>query len=94
MPANAKLAGLDEPVPTAATPIYIELRALVSQAFPPLPAMPTIETFWRYVREQLLPGALASFEAELLTLVRKGGAILLLDGLDEIPQADDGRRRQ
>jgi len=42
----------------------------------------------------LAESGLADFETELRTLCRDGEAILLLDGLDEIPQAGDKQRRE
>ena len=81
--------------------MYIELRDLVRQVFPALPPDPNQEAeapscdhFWKYVREHLLAGDLASFTLELRRLFSQGEAILLLDGLDEVPDAADGRRRR
>lgn len=99
-PTNASLAALRDWLLGAYTPIYIEMRSLVSTVFPTLPAaadqpapLPTVQSLWRYVREQILETGLAGFEVELRQLCAHGQAILLLDGLDEIPQADDPRRR-
>lgn len=101
VPPNAHLATLRDTNLAACTPIYMEMHDLVRQVFPPLPPtpenpllLPTVEDFWRYLRSNLLVGQLAPFETELLTLLRTGKAILLLDGLDEVPHADDRRRRQ
>ena len=83
------------------TPIYVEIRDLVRRVFPALPeeengdpVLPTCDHFWRYTREQLLEGELVSFNAALRRLCADGEAILLLDGLDEAPQAADPRRRR
>ncbi len=99
MPANASLESLGVDLPDVYTPIYIELRALVASHFPPLSPvegpsirLPDVDDFWRYVQEELGAG-LAGFETELRTLFADNEAILLLDGLDEIPQAGDKRRR-
>jgi formylglycine-generating enzyme required for sulfatase activity len=101
VPANATLAALGEWELGAYTPIYVELRDLVRTTFPALPTaaqerakQPTAETFWHYVRDPLLPGTLTAFARDLRTLADEGKAILLLDGLDEVPQADDPRRRE
>lgn len=101
VPASATLVALGEWDLGAYTPIYVDLRDLVRTAFPPLPAAaqtpaprPTAETFWGYVRDPLLPAALATFARDLRTLADEGKAILLLDGLDEVPEADDPRRRE
>ncbi|MBE2234576.1 MAG: hypothetical protein IAE85_13875, partial [Anaerolinea sp.] len=89
--------------PTDLTPIYIELRALVAD-FPPLPEpdtlprpedLPTLAGhFWPYVQATVLDARLAAFEPELATLCLDGRAILLLDGLDEVNQAESPERRQ
>lgn len=99
-PANANLAALRDWLLDAYTPIYIEMRSLVRDAFPGLPAdaqqpaaRPTAETLWRYLHDTLPAGDLADFVRDLRTLADDGKAILLLDGLDEVPQADDPRRR-
>ena len=98
-PANANLAALRDWLLDAYTPIYLEMRLLVREVFPALPREPqyappppTVQLLWDYVRTHLLGPGLAGFESDLRTLVSSGQAILL-DGLDEIPQADDPRRR-
>jgi len=99
VPANASLEALRDWLLDVYTPVYIELRALVASHFPPLSEntrLPDADDFWRYVREDLTGSGLAGFETELRNLCRDGEAILLLDGLDKIPQAGDergGRRR-
>ena len=101
MPVNANLAALGDWLLDAYTPLYIEMRNLVRDAFPALSAdpqqtapRPTADTLWGYVREHLLPGDLAAFTSDLRTLADEGKALLVLDGLDEVPQADDPRRRE
>ncbi|MFZ4664237.1 MAG: SUMF1/EgtB/PvdO family nonheme iron enzyme [Caldilineaceae bacterium] len=101
VPATATLAALGEWELGGYTPIYVELRDLVRTTFPVLPTaaqerakQPTAETFWHYVRDPLLPSPLTAFARDLRTLADEGQAILLLDGLDEVPQADDPRRRE
>ncbi|MFO7634071.1 MAG: SUMF1/EgtB/PvdO family nonheme iron enzyme, partial [Caldilinea sp.] len=89
--------------PPDLTPIYIELRSLVD-GFPPLPepedalALPQLPSlsdhFWPYVQEQVLDARLADFVRELETLCLDGKAILFLDGLDEVSQAETAERRQ
>lgn len=64
-PANANLAALRDWLLDAYTPIYIEMRSLVRDAFPGLPAdaqqpaaRPTAETLWRYLHDTLPAGDL------------------------------------
>lgn len=100
VPANANLAAVGDWLLDAYTPLYIEMRSLVRDAFSELPAdpqqtapRPTADTFWDYVREHLLLHDLTAFARDLRTLADEGQLLLLLDGLDEVPQADDPRRR-
>ena len=101
VPANASLDALRDWLLDVYTPVYIELRALVASHFPPLSPvegpntrLPDADDFWRYIREDLTASGLAGFETELRNLCGDGEAILLLDGLDEIPQAGDERRQK
>ena len=99
-PANANLAALRDWLLDTFTPIYIELRDLVTKSFPSLPhnakedaVSPSTEDFWGYVRAHLLKG-LGNFETDLRVLAGDGTAILLLDGLDEVPDAANPHRRK
>ncbi|MCL5998654.1 MAG: SUMF1/EgtB/PvdO family nonheme iron enzyme [Chloroflexi bacterium] len=101
VPANASLEALRDWLLGAYTPIYIELRHLVQEVFAPLPAdeakpapLPDIEHFWRYVRRHILGEVLAAYQPHLLQRLLAGQAIILLDGLDEVSEAADPRRRQ
>ena len=90
------LAGWTRP---AYTPIYIELRTLVGRFAPPPScedqpaALPGLSELRAYLRDLLAPEGDAGFVDELFALLRQGRAALLLDGLDEISQAADPRRR-
>ncbi len=82
------------------TPIYIELRRLVT-FFPSLPPgdsppaeVVTVKALDRFL-EATLPAAHRGDMLELLRgLLKRGKAAILLDGLDEISQADDRRRQE
>ncbi len=81
------------------TPIYIELRSLVTH-FPSLPPggghpaqVAGIEALDKYL-EAALPASARGEMIDLLhDLLERGEAALLLDGLDEISQGDDEHRR-
>ncbi len=93
---NASLQALRDWLLDVYTPVYIELRALVASHFPALTdntRLPDADDFWEYIREDLTASRLVDFETELRAFCANGQAILLLDGLDEIPQAGDERRR-
>ncbi|MCB0206215.1 MAG: SUMF1/EgtB/PvdO family nonheme iron enzyme, partial [Anaerolineae bacterium] len=80
------------------TPVYIELRPLVD-AFPALPSgeeppeLPGLDTFEVHLSDQLTAMRCQGFIDDLITLLRNGKAAILLDGLDEVSDADDHRRR-
>ncbi len=81
------------------TPVYIELRPLV-ETFAALPAgddlpdMPDLATFEDYLRGQLAAMKCDAFFDDLIALLESGRAAILLDGLDEVSDADDHRRRR
>ena len=83
----------------AYTPIYLELRPLV-ESFDPLPshpdhapALPGLAELRAHLRKQLPETEGEALMAWLFDLLREGRAALLLDGLDEVSQAADPRRR-
>ena len=98
VPAAADLSAL--PGWTRAfTPIYVELRTLVS-TFQLPPADPThgaelpgLPEFRRYVRDHLPTEGDEALVDILFARLRQGQAAILLDGLDEVSQASDPRRR-
>ncbi len=101
IPDNASLVALRDWLLDTYTPIYVELRDLVRHAFPALPAdpaqpypLPSCDNFWRYVRQHILADDLAGLLGELQQAFASGEAILLLDGLDEVPQGADTRRQR
>ena len=99
-PQNAGLAALRDWLLDAYAPVYIEMRELVTAVFPPLPVdgdtpvrLPDSDHLWRYL--QTFHGAgLAGPGGELRGWFDRGEAILLLDGLDEVPDAGRKERRE
>ncbi|MBL8131237.1 MAG: SUMF1/EgtB/PvdO family nonheme iron enzyme [Anaerolineae bacterium] len=69
------------------TPVYVELRRFVtSRHFPAdVQTQPDADALWHYVTAELLGGDLAAYAADLDGDLREGRALLLLDGLDEVP---------
>ena len=82
------------PLP-AYTPIFVELRALVRTAFPDPKTAVTLEKFFSYIEaEQLRPHGIGSYLDDLRAQLRAGDAMIFLDGLDEVPEADTTERRE
>lgn len=84
-------------------PLYIELRSLVREAFPPLPtaadgaqpiSQPTLDDFWHFVHYHVLGARLAGYLPRLREAVQTGSALIILDGLDEVERGGDPRRRE
>jgi formylglycine-generating enzyme required for sulfatase activity len=70
----------------ALTPIYVELRRFVaSKHFPHIDTQPSSENFWSYIEHEILGTELINFLPELKADVENGRAIIILDGLDEVP---------
>ena len=93
---NAGLAALAGWTGPAYTPIYLELRALVAGDAWALDATtdpPGVKWLREYLRARLTPEGCEACIDDLFDLLRAGRAAILLDGLDEVSQAADERRR-
>ena len=93
---NAGLAALAGWTGPAYTPIYLELRALIAGDAWALDATadpPGVKWLREYLRAQLTPEGCEACVDDLFDLLRAGRAAILLDGLDEVSQAADERRR-
>lgn len=68
------------------TPLYIELRQLISwNKFPTLEQPITENLFWEYITEEILGKESDEFVKELHDDLKEGRAVIILDGLDEVP---------
>lgn len=81
------LASLDNWPHGALTPIYIELRRFVASAhYPPdVKAPATADHLWNYIVADLLGESLQAYNKDLQYDLEHGHALLILDGLDEVP---------
>ena len=83
----AGLADLDAWPHGALTPIYVELRRFV--ASPHFPAdvntQPNTDHLWNYLKADILGADLADYADDLRYDLEQGYAVLILDGLDEVP---------
>jgi formylglycine-generating enzyme required for sulfatase activity len=69
------------------TPLYIELRAFISSKHFPenLNIMPTADHLWQYILDYVLGEDLVAYATQLKYDLTQGHALLVLDGLDEVP---------
>jgi len=82
---KANLTELENWPHGALTPIYIELRRFVVSAhFPPVGPV-SADHLWNYVVNELPGKDLQEYADELKNELKQGRAVLLLDGLDEVP---------
>jgi len=92
---QASIAALDNWPHEALTPVYIELRRLVvSKHFPADVKTPaTADHLWAYIEHEVLGEALAAYADDLRYDLEHGHAVLILDGLDEVPYPE-GKLKQ
>ena len=76
----------------ALLPVQVTLRDLASQ-LPPPGTPGNAETVWAFVRGRLKPAALEDFAPFLRKELLECGGLVLLDGLDEVPDADKRREQ-
>lgn len=100
LPKNLSLSGLKNWPHGLFVPIYVELRQFVlSKYFPELGEPATAKHFWEYVKNDLL-SEFPGFVDILLADLTEGRALIILDGLDEVPvpldvqDAENKRRKQ
>jgi hypothetical protein len=69
------------------TPVYIELRRFVASSHFPqhINILPGFEALWAYIQGEILGAELAGYAKELRYDLEHGHAVLMLDGLDEVP---------
>lgn len=74
----------------ALLPVAVVLRELASQLPPPGTPV-NAETLWQFIHRRLEQAALGEFAPNLKQTLLERGGLVLLDGLDEVPDADQRR---
>ncbi len=84
---EASIASLENWPHGALTPIYVELRRFIaSEHFPADIATPaSADHLWAYIQHELLSEDLQNYTDDLRYDLEQGHALLILDGLDEVP---------
>lgn len=77
----------------AYTPVFIRLADIVRQEFPNAADKADTEDFDLYLQKQLAGWHIADYWRDLQDQLYDGSAIILLDGLDEVPNAVEQWRR-
>ena len=75
----------------ALIPVRVELRQLAARGLPPPAQTATAQHLWNFIAAELETAALDEFADPLQKELRAQGGLLLLDGLDEVPEADQRR---
>lgn len=75
----------------ALLPVRIILRDFAARGLPAAGKKAGAEDLWRFITEELKPKTLGDYAPHLQRELREQGGLLLLDGLDEVPEAQQRR---
>ena len=72
-------------------PVRIILRDFAARGLPPPGTKTTAEHLWQFVADELKSEGLGDFAEDLRIELLKKGGLVLIDGLDEVPEASQRR---
>jgi hypothetical protein len=77
----------------ALLPVRIVLRDFAARGLPGSLKETTAEDLWQFIESELSKGMLRDFAPHLRQELMEKGGIILFDGLDEVPEADNRREQ-
>ena len=69
-------------------PVLVTLREFAAKSLPPKGETASAEHLWNFIAGELQSASLKEYSPILRQILLKQGGLILLDGLDEVPEAD------
>lgn len=74
-------------------PVVVELRKFAARGLPPVGEVATAQHLWEFIADELRANVQEEFAPALRAILQDKDGLLLLDGLDEVPEAEQRRKQ-